>query len=300
VRRRFLVLLTVLLLATVVVAVPAGADDDDPVYLSLGTSLAAGTVADANGDSIHFSNQSYTDQLYQRVKGRVAPNLEHVKLGCPGETALTFEFGGICDEDGLRPIYDEPQLEEALAVIGEGNVVLITIDLGVNDLLQATGDILACPNELCIQGILGGIASDVAAVVAQLRADAPDVPIIAANYYNANLAAWLGYFGGVPAGDLPPNPGFAFLSGEVLAAFNGLLEAVVYGPLGIPVADVAAAFDTDDFADRNGDGTPNNVEVICKLTYMCPDPGVKSNIHPTRNGYKVIAKTFQVIVKSLF
>jgi hypothetical protein len=310
--RRLASLLAAALLAVFVGFAAVGATAHDtpkprPVYLSLGTSLAAGTFADANGDSVPFSRRSYTDQLYTRLRGRIAPKLEHVKLGCPGETALTFGAGGICDEGGPLAIYDKPQLAEALEVIATRDVKLITIDLGANDLIDASDDLLACsqlptPQEqqACTAAILQNIAGSILGVVAPIRAAAgPDVPIIAMNYYNPNLAAWLGYFSGVPAGLLPPDPAFAQLSASVSQGFNDALGSVYALPtVDFAVADVASGFRSNDFADRDGDGAPNNVEVVCRLTSMCPDAGVQSNIHPTRIGYKRIAKTFRNEVTS--
>jgi hypothetical protein len=92
-------LLAAALLAFAALAAAADAKQkrEEAVYLSLGTSLAAGAFADANGDTVPFSDGSYTDLLHTRVRGRVAPKLEHIKLGCAGESAETFVGGGIFD-----------------------------------------------------------------------------------------------------------------------------------------------------------------------------------------------------------
>ena len=297
-KRRTAVLILGVLVALAVLPSPALANgNDDSIYLSLGTSLAAGTVADSAGDNIPFTNLSYTDQLFVRAKGRVAPHLEHVKLGCPGETVLTFEFGGICD-GAVFDRYDSPQLSEALDVLATGNVALLTVDLGANDIVAATPALLACPDLACVDGVLELIALDVKDAVATIQAAAPGVPIVAMNYYNPNLAAWLGFFSGVPAELLPADPGFAVFSDVLSLIFNGKL-ATKYAELGIPVADVFGAFNSSDFTDKGGDTIPNNVEVICKLTSMCPDPTVKSNIHTNKHGYRLIAKTFFAIVKGI-
>ncbi len=72
------------------------------------------------------------------------------------------------------------------------------------------------------------------------------------------------------------------------------------------MADVYGAFHAGDFDDdggkhqKKGNGVPDNVDAICKLTTMCPDePGVIANFHPTKKGYNVIAKAFWVIVRDL-
>ncbi len=61
----------VLVLSAVFPAVSCTEEETEAVYLSLGTSAAAGTLADTNGDDIPYSDDAYTDQLYQRVKDRV-------------------------------------------------------------------------------------------------------------------------------------------------------------------------------------------------------------------------------------
>jgi hypothetical protein len=69
-------LIVAVLVALVAPLSPAAAtDDEDPIYLSLGMSYAAGTMADSTGDDIPFTNLSYTDQLFPQGKGtRVAPS----------------------------------------------------------------------------------------------------------------------------------------------------------------------------------------------------------------------------------
>jgi hypothetical protein len=64
------------------------------------------------------------------------------------------------------------------------------------------------------------------------------------------------------------------------------------------VADVYDAFNAGDFGDDiPGNGRPDNVDVLCSLSYMCPrDPAVKSNIHLNKQGYTVVAKTFLELI----
>ncbi len=73
---------------------------------------------------------------------------------------------------------------------------------------------------------------------------------------------------------------------------------LTYAACGIPVADVASAFQSDDFVTLVPVSLPPpndilaiDVSVICLLTYMCePDP-VGSNIHANPVGYAAIAAT---------
>ncbi len=291
-RKKLMALWAVAALAFTVLPAAAVAEEEPPlaqsVYLSLGTSLAAGTQADELGNNILFTNESYTDQLQKRLNGELNMDAVHVKLGCPGETTETFTNGGICYTGGLS------QLSLAQFTLASGDVELVTIDMGANDFLEATPAIEACPNEGCVKTILAGIAADVGATIDAIRAVDPDVPIIAMNYYNPNVAAWLGYFAGVP-GQHDPDPEFAFQSSALSELGNDLIEEE-YAARGVPVADVESVFESLDFS---GD-PPANVSTVCKWTYMCPENAEAApNIHANKKGYKKIASAFWRIVVDL-
>lgn len=296
---------TGLLVATLMLMAPWGAayaDSPPPemVYLSLGTSLAAGSQADASGNTTFSSQWSYTDQLYQRIKGRIGANLVHEKLGCSGET--TDQFVGGVNISGqpskCAGLYvTGSQMGDALAAIGKGNVALITVELGANDVLQAQQVCGGDPS--CIVGQIPVIAGKVAQIVGTLRQAGYAGPIVAMNYYNPQVAAAIGYFSGV-AGQQTPNPSLAVLSDQLVQGFNGAL-AQAYAATGAQVADVYTAFNSGDFGDdKPRNGIWDNVDAVCVLSYMCPDdPAVKANIHLTRKGYKVVAKTFLAIVADI-
>lgn len=271
----------------------ASATPGEGVYLSLGTSLAAGSQADAAGDTTFSSDRSYTDQLHQRLEGRLASRLAHAKLGCPGETTEQL-LGGV-DKDGdpsnCAVLYDTgSQIGDALATIAGGDVVLVTIDIGANDLFEAQQ--LCGDDANCLFTQIQTIAGKVAQILTELRSSGYNGPIVAMNYYNPLAAAAIGFINGV-AGQQAPNLQFALSSDALVSALNGALTQV-YGSFGVPVADVYGAFNAGDFGDdvpKNGE--PDNVDVLCKLSYMCPDDEtVKANIHLNKHGYRVVAKEF--------
>lgn len=288
-RRLFLVMAVV----SAIVAQPLAALADPPeeaVYLSLGTSLAAGTLADSAGEGIDFSDVSYTDQLYQRVKGRIAADLTHVKLGCPGET--TDRMLGAEVSNCASSYVTGTQLGDALATLAEGNVVLITIDIGANDVTRAL-DFCGFTNPTCISAEIQRIAGEVAQITGALRVVGGYTgPIVAMNYYNPFVAASIGFFSGVQ-GQQTPDPNLAFMSGVLAQAFNGALGQA-YAATGVHVADVYTAFRAGEFIDQSPmNGTFDNVDVLCKLSYMCPeDSEAKANRHLNAQGYRVVAKTF--------
>lgn len=291
-RRLFTALaMTSLLVATT--APVAAASPGEGVYVSLGTSLAAGSQADASGTTTFSSESSYTDQLHQRLKGRLVGDLAHVKLGCPGETAPQL-LGGV-DKDGnpsnCAGLYETgSQIGDALKTVAESNVVVMTIDIGSNDLFDAFE---TCGQDsICLGGEITAIAGKVGQIVTTIRNGGYDGPIVAMNYYNPLAAASVGFFNGVP-GQQPSDLGFAILSDSLVRSLNGAL-AQIYDSFGVSLVDVYAAFNAGDFGDdQPANGIPDNVDVLCRLSFMCPDDEtVKPNIHLNRNGYKVVAKEF--------
>jgi len=90
------------------------------------------------------------------------------------------------------------------------------------------------------------------------------------------------------------------LSDQLAQGFNGALGQA-YGLFEVQVADVYTAFDAGDFDDSAPlNGVPDNVDVLCALSFMCPDGAdVKANIHLNKKGYKVVAKTFLGVIRDV-
>jgi lysophospholipase L1-like esterase len=299
-RRTLSTLFSVMAMLAGLAAPAAATPPHAAVYLSVGTSLAAGSQADAAGNTTFGSDESYTDQLHQRLKGRIASELTHVKLGCPGETTDQF-LGGVNifgEASNCAGLYETgSQIGDALATIAEGNVVLISIDVGANDIVQAQQ---ACGADAgCLLGAISAIAGNTAQIVGTMRAAGYTGPIVAMNYYNPQAAIAIGYYHGV-AEQQSANPLLAQQSDVLARGFNQAL-AQAYGAFDVRVADVYSAFNAGDFGDdapRNG--TPDNVDVLCSLSFMCPsEETVKANFHLNRKGYRVVAKTLLEEVEAL-
>jgi hypothetical protein len=115
----------------------------DPVYyLSLGDSLAQGVQPDSTGASV-ITNHGYVDDLYARYR-RTYPQLQLVKLGCPGETTTSMLKGGVCPASAYRTLDAKDQLEAAAHFLTahRGHVALVTLDIGANNVdgcVTATG-----------------------------------------------------------------------------------------------------------------------------------------------------------------
>jgi hypothetical protein len=108
------------------------------------------------------------------------------------------------------------------------------------------------------------------------------VPIVAANYYDPFLAAWV---------LLPGGQTLATDSLQVTLGLNALLENLFLG-FGVPVADVARAYHITDFANVPGFNIPLNVFLELTWTWIGAPPPRGPDIHPNASGYAVIARAF--------
>ena len=265
-----------------------GNDADVHYHLSLGTSLSVGIQPNSSGTPLP-TDDGYADQLFDTIRPAFeaggSRELRLAKLGCPGETLPDMRNGGSC-------VYlAGSQLEAAVDFLRDNadKVHLVTIDMGANDFRNA-GCIDTSVNYDCVDAISLQIAGDLAAVLTALQdAASPGTTIVGMNYYNPYLASWL---------DGDAGEALAVESAQAVAMVTDQLEAT-YATAGIPVADVAAAFASDDFANMApapNENLPVNVANICQFTYMCePDP-VGPDIHANTAGYAVIADAFMDVL----
>ena len=258
-----------------------GNDADVHYYVSLGTSLSVGVQPNGVGVTLP-TDDGYSDQLFDSIRPAFEATgnreLRLIKLGCPGETLDDFANGGSC-------VYVAgSQLEAAVDFLEDnaGKIHLVTIDMGGNDFrnadcIDATVDI-DCANTVSAQ-----IATDLAATLAALSdAAGAGTTIVGMNYYNPFLSSWL---------DDAAGQALAVESAQAATILNGLL-GTTYATAGMPMADVAAAFQSDDFVTivptalpAPNDNLPLSVANICDFTYQChPDP-VGPDIHANTAGY---------------
>lgn len=266
-----------------VIALPATASAAGKFYLSLGTSLSVGVQPDPAGID-RLTDDGYADQLHRllRLKDR---DLQLVKLGCPGETTQ-----GMIDGEGSFCTYQlGSQLNEAVGFLqaNRGRVKLVTLDIGSSD-LQGCATPEGVIDEACVVAAFRSVSLNLPVILEALgNAAGPHTPIVAMNYYNPALALWL--LG--PLGELVARQS-AVLAGE----FNDLLEGL-YAAFGIPVADVARAFHSDDFRIVPLIGLPVNVIAICQWTWACTPPPQGPNVHANTTGYFVIALSFAAVLR---
>jgi lysophospholipase L1-like esterase len=257
-----------------VLGISAGAQAaEPPYYLALGDSLAIGIQPASNG-SLVPTNQGYVDDLYAFYRTRI-PELQVKKLGCSGETTSSMITGV-----GSPCAYlSGSQLSEAIVFLQTHRVALITLDIGANNLLHCLN--LSAPiDPTCVSTEASTAANDLATILGTLRAYAPEVLIVGMNYYDPFLAAWI--FG-------PNGPAFATASLVATDAFNNALK-LIYRPLNVPMADVAAAYRSASF--------PANVLLALTWTWMAAPPPRGPDIHPNVIGYAAIAGAFVKVIET--
>ena len=250
-------------------------------YVALGDSLSVGIQPDATGADVP-TDQGYPDQLASMLQRR-GEDLRLVKLGCSGETTVTLINGGICTYPGGS------QLAAATQFLRQhrGQVSLVTIDIGANDLNPCIALGQAAQIQSCLTALIPQVVANLTTIMSALRqAGGSRVEIIGMRYYDPELADWLTGAAG---------QSLAQASVGLLDTYNGYL-AGVYQQYGADVADVFTAFGTTDFTDQvtlPGLGTlPRNVATICQLTWECVPPPQGPNEHANAAGYHVIAGAF--------
>ncbi|MFD4294739.1 SGNH/GDSL hydrolase family protein [Rhodococcus sp. NPDC058532] len=259
---------------------PAGADPTPAptYYVSLGDSLATGYQPDTATNE----DFAYTDRIYAALRAE-EPTLQHVRLGCAGETTETMMNGGRC-------VYPDAtsQLDAATRFLTEhrGQVRYVSEGIGGNDVnhcLSGSGS-GGLPDIGCITDELATIRQNIATMKSQLtEAGGPDVRYVGMTYYDPALAGWIG-------------GGTGRLVANATAVANNVLSATIAdanASADWKTADVAAAFANNDFGNPvtlPGIGeVPHNVAQICRWTWMCTP---YKDIHANREGHQVIADTF--------
>lgn len=276
--RRFgLVAVTVLLTLAATPHV-SGAAADPAVYLSLGDSAAFGFQPNER------FNAGYADQLAARA------GLRLVKLGCPGETSGSLTSGNEspCDYPAGS------QLNQAKRVLrnNAGNVAFITINVGVNDILNVclNPETLAL-KKACVDRELPALQANLTKILTALHQAAPGVPIAGLTYWNPFLGLW------VIAG--PDGEGLARDADRAMRALNeGLVATYLERDAAVAYVGSARFFEianfTDTVATRWG-RVPVNVAKACRWTWFCdrrgPDP------HPNTEGYGIITNALRAALR---
>lgn len=286
-RRSVLVALFAAASAAAIPSVAQGRPAPVRYYISMGDSLAVGYQPNRSGVGA-TTRQGYVDALFA-AKRRRYPGLRMEKFGCAGESTVTMLGNSkACGYGSYRN-----QIDAATAFLRahRPQVAFVSIDIGANDVDSCadTGTI----SFSCVSAGQANIKRYLPVIARRLRAAAGrNAQIVGMTYYDPFLQYYLR--GG------STNQAIAKGSISLADQINKSI-AVAYANQRVKVADVAAAFQTDNFNQTTtlpGYGTvPVDVARICQYTWMCAAPPVGPNIHANPAGYRLIANTFARLIR---
>jgi lysophospholipase L1-like esterase len=282
-RRSCVAALAIAVVVSVALPQAASAARTPRYYIALGDSFAASVQPDASGSYV-VTSSGYAEDL-QQLQRRVEPNLELRKFGCGGETTASMISGG-------GPVCASSQLDSAVTFLNNhtGQVSLITIDIGINDLFACFGASGAI-DSACVTAILPAIGSNLRTIVATLRGAAgPGTRIVGSTFYDPVLFFWLAI-----------DQQLAEANDIQIQRLNRTISDA-FAAEGVPVADVAGAFATGDFTDLVKRGrlgvVPLSVARVCAWTWQCAPPPQGPDTHPNDEGYEVMASAFERVLGS--
>ncbi len=244
------------------------ATGSNALYLALGDSLAAGYQPGGT----ELRDTAYPALAAGRLAGDGA-DLTVENLSCSGETTTSLIEGGRCD-------YPEgSQLQAAEATLGaaDGQVALVTIDIGGNDLLRCVRD-SATIDTVCVAEGVATVEKNLPGILDRLRTAAgQSVPVLVLGYYNPWLAA--------QALDQPVE-GVA----EAATAYTQLSDTIETAAKesGTTFVSLDEAFATADTTptEVGGRTIPENAARVCTLTNLC----TAGDIHFTDEGAATVGR----------
>ncbi|MGA2123237.1 MAG: SGNH/GDSL hydrolase family protein [Acidimicrobiales bacterium] len=257
-------------------------------YLDIGASESLGVqptgIPGHNGarTDVGYSNDLV---LREALKG-VALTLE--EIGCGGDTVQA-----LLDTTTRSDVCNQPpttQLTRARAylVAHQSDPVLVTVDLGFNDIRPCLQDDPV--NETCVDQAITAIQRDLPVILKDLKADAgAQTRFVGLEYSDP----FLGYYLDGPSGPARAN---ATLQG--MDSFDTVLGRI-YTNAGVPVANVPSLFEMNDadLMTLDNIGTvPVNVQEACELTWFCDGAPFGPDDHPNNAGYSLIAQAIEDVL----
>ena len=251
-------------------------------YLALGGSGSLGVQPTIDRPKGQPTTSGYANDLLKLERSRWS-GLHLVQLGCPGETTGSFLAGG----DHCRPA-GRSQLAEAVSFLQwHTNVVLVTIDLGFNNLLPC----LAYTR--WIKRACRGSWRQSSSNLPRYSRVACSRPFAAYRRCRALRPVSVRAYANFAVKD------FASASIAVIDRLNAMLR-FAYSTAGVPTANVGAAFALANAVPTtrtNRTTAPKDLVRLCALTWVCTTPPLR-NSHPNEDGYEVIAESIADVVRT--
>lgn len=266
-------------------------------YLSLGDSLSVG-YQPLGGGGIE-THQGYANDLEAKYAKQVK-HLKLVEVGCPGDTTTSLLTGQGNDTSAQAFKCDRKggsQLAAAVKFLkahhGKGEVPLITIDIGANDVDGCVNQPTFDQIYACVEAGEQSIKTNTPKILKALHKAAPKgTKFVAMNLYDPVLAE-----------ELSSNSSQQSLGSESLVLVKGVNSDITGADQAskFKTADVADAFDTYDTApiSYGSQQVPADVLKICQYTWMCTSPPIGPNIHANATGYGLIATAFEKVIGKL-
>jgi lysophospholipase L1-like esterase len=252
----------------------AADEREDARALALGDSVVFGYITQAGHQYVNANNfigspEYFADSLHLNV----------VNASCPGEATSSFLSSTGADngcrafraEAPLHVAYSSTQLAFATAFLRHHpDARLVSIGIGANDLFLLEKACAANPNpSQCIDAglpaTLAEVASNMATILADLRAAGFGGVLIVVNYYSLDYSD-------------PVGTGITELLNQAISA-----PAEAYGAV---VADVFTAFEKVVANPAIGGKTCN-----AGLLNVDPQDQTLCDVHPSQSGQQLIAKT---------
>ncbi|MDX8028965.1 GDSL-type esterase/lipase family protein [Lentzea sp. BCCO 10_0856] len=265
--RRFVLVLacavTVLTACSPSAAPPTIVEAGQRLYVSVGDSYATGVGP--NGTSEGFA------QIVARQSG-----LGLVNLACNGATSADLLTQEACEPEAAG----RTQVDEAADTLRSGQVDLVTMVIGGNDLLEPCA-VAQDPMD-CATSAFVDTKTNIATALTRFREVAPNVKIVGLSYPDVFLGAWVN-----PA--LPDGEALARTSVALYEDFNREIAAE-YAKFGATFVDVTGMTGgygalTELTEDPKYGQIPASVAEVCAFTYYCDD----TDVHPTPAGHQAIA-----------
>jgi len=252
----------------------AAEEREDARALALGDSVVFGYITQAGHQYVNASNFIGSPEYLGGVL-----DLDVVNAGCPGEATTSF-LSSTGADNGCREFraafplhvaYSSTQLAFATSFLTHHrHVRLVTIGIGANDLFLLEEGCASNQNppgciEAGLPAVLAAVATNMATILAELRATGFGGVIVIVNYYSLDYSD-------------PAGTGITVLLNQAITA-----PANAYGAV---VADVFTAFQKVAANPVFGGKTCN-----AGLLNVNPQDQGLCDVHPAQSGQRLIAKT---------